>query len=115
MIFLPGFAQIRQLCEIFRRALGWTWGLIPLPFHGQSLEESSAAVFPDPSALAPRCQLGKNPDIYRDEAFRMHEALREMQEIWKPYMHYRFVRSCIICTNVAESGVTVANVGLVAI
>ena len=28
-------------------------------------------------------------------------------------MHYRYVRSCIICTNVAESGVTVANVGFV--
>ena len=28
-------------------------------------------------------------------------------------MQYQFARSCIICTNVAESGVTVANVGLV--
>ena len=28
-------------------------------------------------------------------------------------MHFQFVRSCMICTNVAESGVTVANVGLV--
>ena len=26
-------------------------------------------------------------------------------------MHFQFVRSCIICTNVAESGVTVADVG----
>ena len=30
-----------------------------------------------------------------------------------PYRENRFVRSCIICTNVAESGVTIANVGLV--
>ena len=41
MVFLPGLAQIHQFCEILRRALdfGWTWGLIPLPFHGQSSEE----------------------------------------------------------------------------
>ena len=40
-------------------------------------------------------------------------APREVQETWKPYMHFQFVGSCIICTNVAESGVTVADVGLV--
>ena len=38
MVFLPGLAQIYQLCEILQRALdlGWTEMLIPLPFHGQS-------------------------------------------------------------------------------
>ena len=35
MVFLPGLAQIFQLCEILQRALdlGWTEMLIPLPFH----------------------------------------------------------------------------------
>ena len=42
----------------------------------------------------------------------MHEAPGEAQDIWKSYMQHRFARSCIICENVAESGVTVANVGL---
>ena len=41
MVFLPGLAQIYQLCEILQRALdlGWTETLIPLPFHGQSSYE----------------------------------------------------------------------------
>ena len=65
--------------------------------------------------LAPRRQLGKNPDIHGKEACRMHEAPQEVQDVWKPFMQYQFVRSCSICTNVAESGVTVANVGLVLI
>ena len=79
MIFVPGLAQIHQLCEIFRRALdfGWTWGLISLPFHSQSSEECSDAVFTDPSVLAPRHQLGMNPDIYRDEVFEMYKARKQ--------------------------------------
>ena len=36
-----------------------------------------------------------------------------MQEIWAAYRELRYARSCIVCTNVAESGVTVPNVGLV--
>ena len=37
MVFLPGLAQIYQLCEILQRALdlGWTEMLVPLPFHGK--------------------------------------------------------------------------------
>ena len=74
MIFLPGLALIHQLCEIFRRALDFGWTLIPLPFHPQSSEERSDAAFTDPSVQAPRYQLGMIPEIYRDEAFRMHDA-----------------------------------------
>ena len=54
-----------------------------------------------------------NPDFYDDEELRMHVAPQKVQETWKPYMDVSLVRSCIICANVAESGVTVANVGLV--
>ena len=81
--------------------------------HGQSSEECNEAVFTDPAMLAARHQLGKNPDIYDDEVFRMHEAPPVVQEVWRPFMQFQFVRSCIICTNVGESGVTVASVGLV--
>ena len=40
-------------------------------------------------------------------------ASAEIQEIWAAYRELRFARSCIVCTNVAESGVTVPHVGLV--
>ena len=35
------------------------------------------------------------------------------QEIWAAYRDPRLARSCIVCTNVAESGITIPNVGLV--
>ena len=118
MVFLRGLAQFHQLCEILRRALdfGWTWRLIPLPFHGQSADECTEAVFSDPSllALSGKCPLGKNPGIYDEEVFRDYEAPWQVQEIWAPYREPRYVRSCIVCTNVAESGVTIgSNVALV--
>ena len=56
--------------------------------------------------------LGRNPGIYDEEEHKMHEARWQVQEQWAPYRENRFVRSCIICASVAESGVTVANVGL---
>ena len=45
MVLVPGVPQIKQLHEIFRRALdmGWTWGLIPLEYHGQSSKQENAA------------------------------------------------------------------------
>ena len=46
-------------------------------------------------------------------AFKDCEAPRGIQEIWAAYREPRYARSCIVCTNVAESGVTVPNVGLV--
>ena len=33
-----------------------------------------------------------------------------VQEIWAAYRDPRYARSCIVCTNVAESGVTIPNV-----
>ena len=71
------------------------------------------AVLADPTVLAERYQLGRNPDIYDEEEYKVHDAPWQAQEQWAPYRGNRFVRSCIICANVAESGVTVANVGLV--
>ena len=47
------------------------------------------------------------------DSLDMRVALKDVQDIWAPYMQYRYARSCIICANVAESGVTVAKVGLV--
>ena len=43
MIFVPGVPQTRQLHDMLRRALdlGWTWGLIPLEFHGLSNKQSN--------------------------------------------------------------------------
>ena len=89
------------------------WGLIPLPCHGQSSEEGVNAVFIDPSVLAESYPLGKNPSTYDEDVYKEHEAPWQVQEIWAPYHDYRYVRSCIVCPNVAESGVTIANVGLV--
>ena len=42
-----------------------------------------------------------------------NEAPQDIQEIWAAYREPRFARSGIVCTNVAEPGVTVPNVGLV--
>ena len=117
MVFLPGFAQIHQFCEILQRALdfGWSEMLIPLPFHGRSSTECVDAVFAEPSVLAAtgKYPLGQNPSIYDADAFRESEAPQGIQEIWSAYREPRYARSCIVCSNVAESGVSVPNVGLV--
>ena len=109
--------QIHQFCEILQRALdlGWTEMLIPLPFHGQSSTECVEAVFAEPSVLAAtgKCSLGQNSSIYDPVAFKEFEAPSGIQEIWAACRDPRYARSCIVCTNVAESGVTVPNVGLV--
>ena len=102
MVFLPGLAQINQFCEILQRALdlGWTEMVIPLPFYGQSSTECVEAVFADAAVLASpgKYPLGQNPSIYDPRP---------------AYRDPRYARSCIVCTNVAESGVTIPNVGLV--
>ena len=117
MVFLPGLAQIHQFCEILQRALDlvWTEMLIPLPFHGQSSTECVEAVFADPPVLAAtgRYPLGQNSSIYDPVAFKEFEAPPGIQEIWAAYRDPRYARSRIVCTNVAESGVTVPSVGLV--
>ena len=67
MVFLPGLAQIFQLCEILQRALdlGWTEMLIPLPFHGQSSHEEVEAVLSDPSlhASTGKCPLSQKQEL----------------------------------------------------
>ena len=72
MVFLPGHAQIYQLCcEILQRALdlGWTETLIPLPFHGQSSREDVEAVLSDPLILASsgKYPLGQTKSLFTPE------------------------------------------------
>ena len=43
----------------------------------------------------------------------MFSAPHAFQELWIAHREPRFARSCIVCTNVAESGITIPNVGLV--
>ena len=117
MVFLPGSAQIFQFCEILQRALdlGWTEMLIPLPFLGQSSTEDVEAVFADPALLAStgKYPMGQNPSIFDSDSFQKFAAPLGFQEIWAAYRDPRFARSCIVCTNVAESSITITNVGLV--
>ena len=117
MVFLPGLPQIYQFCEILQRAidLGWTEMLIPLPFHGQSPPEDVDAVFTDPSVLAAtnKYPLAWNPGLFDAESFEKWSAPLEIQKVWMAHRESRFARSCIVCTNVAESGITIPNVGVV--
>ena len=89
--------------------------LIPLPFHGQSSREDVEAVLSDPSLLAStgRYPLGQNKSLFTPESFEMFSAPHAFQELWSAHREPRFARSCILCTNVAESGITIPNVGLV--
>ena len=57
--------------------------------------------------------MGQNSSIYDPISFSQFVAPLAIQEIWTAYRDSRFARSCIVCTNVAESGVTVPHVGLV--
>ena len=113
MVFLPGLAQIYQLCEILQRALdlGWTEMLIPLPLHGQSSRADVEAA----SLLAStgKYPLGQNQSLFAPESFATSSAPLKFQELWAAHREPRFARSCIICTNMAESGITIPNVGLV--
>ena len=117
MVFVPGLPQIYQFCEILQRAidLGWTEMLIPLPFHGQSPPVEVNAVFTDPSVLAASNQypLAWNPSLFAAESFEKWCAPLEVQKVWRVHREPRFARSCIVCTNVAESGITIPNVGVV--
>ena len=117
MVFVPGLPQIYQFCEILQRAidLGWTEMLIPLPFHGQSPPVEVNAVFTDPSVLAASNQypLAWNPSLFAAESFQKWCAPLEVQKVWRVHREPRFARSCIVCTNVAESGITIPNVGVV--
>ena len=116
-VFLLGLAQIYLFCEILQRAidLGWTEMLIPLPFRGQSPPEDVKAVFADPSVLAAtnKYPLAQNPTIFAAESFEKYTAPPAFQELWMAHREPRFAQSCIVCTNVAESGITIPNVGIV--
>ena len=117
MVFVPGLPQIYQFCEILQRAidLGWTEMLIPLPFHGQSPPDEVSAVFTDPSVLAAsnKYPLAWNSGLFNAESFEKWSAPLETQKVWNAHRESRFARSCIVCTNVAESGITIPNVGVV--
>ena len=117
MVFVPGLPQIYQFCEILQRAidLGWTEMLIPLPFHGQSPPDEVNAVFTDPSVLAAsnKYPLAWNPGLFAGESFEKWSAPLEVQKVWTVHREPRFARSCIVCTNVAESGITIPNIGVV--
>ena len=99
--------------EMLQRALflGRTWRLSPLEFHGQSSKQSNDEVFTDPAELAPSRRLGVNPRIFEPLAFAQHSAPMEAQAIWQGLQQYRYTRSCITCTSVAESEVTVPGIG----
>ena len=89
--------------------------LIPLPCHGQSPPEDVDAVFADPSVLAAthKYPLAWNPGLFDAESFENLSAPSEFQRVWMAHRDPRFARSCIVCTNVAESGITIPNVGVV--
>ena len=99
---------------MLRRALdfGWTWGLIPLKFHGQSSPEENSLVFSTPQQNAPRFKLGTNRQLYGATAYRKFEAPLDVRSLWHG-KQCKQVRSCIICTKVADSGITIPNIGVV--
>ena len=51
--------------------------------------------------------------LIHPESFDAFSAPPAFQELWAVHREPRFARSCIVCTNVAESGITIPNVGLV--
>ena len=57
--------------------------------------------------------LGQNRALFSPESFDTFSAPPAFQELWAVYGEPRFARSCVVCTNVAESGITIPNVGLV--
>ena len=57
--------------------------------------------------------MGQNKNLYAPDSFQKFSAPTAFQELWAAHREPRFARSCIVCTNVAESGITIPNVGLV--
>ena len=82
---------------------------------GNSSYEDVEAVLTDPSLLAAtgKYPLGQNKALFAPESFEKFSAPPAFQKLWAAHREPRFARSCIICTNVAESGITIPNVGLV--
>ena len=79
------------------------------------LLKMSRQCFADPSVLAAtnKYPLGQNPNLFNEESFETFSAPLEFQELWIAHREPRFARSCIVCNNVAESGITIPNVGIV--
>ena len=111
LAFVPGVPQIRQLHEMLRRALdmGWTWGTDSTGVSCRALKSLRRW-----SLLirwsSPKNNLGTNPHLYGPTAFTSNQAPREIQQKWEGLRSSRHVRSCIICTSEAESGVTIPHV-----
>ena len=114
LAFVPGVPQ-RQLHEILRRALdfGWTCGLTPLELQGQSTQEENKFAFSSPKQIVFSFKFGENSDVYGTDAFRLKKALTAVRNLWNGKRVVSNVRSCIICTNVAASGITSPDAGVV--
>ena len=85
--------------------------MILLEFHGQSSLEAIALVFASPMQIAPKFHFGHNCAIYGSEAYRQTKAPEADQNTWRGRGVLQNVRSCIISTNVAETGITIPDVG----
>ena len=57
--------------------------------------------------------LAWNPGLFDAESFETFSDPPEFQQVWMAHREPRFARSCIVCTNVAESGITIPNVRIV--
>ena len=117
MVFVPGLPQIYQFCEILQRAidLGWTENVDSTSISWtESPCRSQCSVYGPfrPGGIQP-IPIGMEPSLFAAESFDTWCAPLEIQRLWKAHREYRFARSCIVCTNVAESGITIPNVGVV--
>ena len=93
--------------------LGYTWGLIPLVFHGQNSKEDQDLVVADLCNIASCHNLGPDRTIYLDRDFGSRQGSEGLQLLWGNQRNHRNVRFAIICTNVAKTGLTSPEVGVV--
>ena len=86
------------------------WGLIPLEFHGRISREADHMVFSNLVDIVPKFNVGTNPSIYGNNVFGYFEAQAEIRNKWNGLKIMANTRSCIRCTTVAESEVTIPHV-----